>query len=216
MSSTRFSWEKFSAVPIVGIMRNSSFQDLIKILSLYVNSGLNTVEITMDTAKAEEMIRYARKTYDHELNVGAGTVCDVIELRRAIDAGAQFIVTPIVNKKVIKICVKENIPVFSGAFSPTEIYKAWAFGASVVKVYPATSLGAQYIKDIKAPLPQINLMPTGGINLDNLPDFMKAGAYSFGVGSQLFDKEFIKNKNWDALGEHFKDFVEKIRKHNVH
>jgi 2-dehydro-3-deoxyphosphogluconate aldolase/(4S)-4-hydroxy-2-oxoglutarate aldolase len=212
MSSARFSWKKFSAVPIVGIVRNNSFEDLIKILPIYVNSGLNTIEITMDTAKAEEMIRYARNNYDYELNVGAGTVCEVSELRRAIDAGAQFIVTPILNKKVIKICVKENIPVFSGAFSPTEIYKAWSLGASVVKVYPATSLGAQYIKDIKTPLPQIKLMPTGGINLINFAGFMETGAASYGVGSQLFDKKHIENKNWDELGKHFAAFVEKIKK----
>lgn len=212
MSSARFSWKRFSAVPIVGIVRNNSFEDLKKILPLYLDSGLNTIEVTMDTAKAEEMIGYARNNYDDELNVGAGTVCDVSELRKAIDAGAQFIVTPIINKKVIKICVKENIPVFSGAFSPTEIYKAWSFGASVVKVYPATSLGAQFIKDIKTPLPQIKLMPTGGINLNNLSGFMEAGAYSCGVGSQLFDKKHIENKNWDALGNHFSAFVEKIKK----
>lgn len=212
MSSARFSWEKFSAVPIVGIVRNNSCEDLVKILPIYVESGLNTIEITMDTAKAEEMIRYARNNYDHKLNVGAGTVCDVLELRRAIGAGAQFIVTPILNKKVIKICVKENIPVFSGAFSPTEIYEAWSLGASVVKVYPATSLGAQFIKDIKTPLPQIKLMPTGGINLVNLQGFMEAGAASYGVGSQLFDKNHIENKNWDALRNHFAAFVEILNK----
>ena len=104
--------------------------------------------------------------------------------------------------------MKAEIPIFAGAFSPTEIYQAWKLGASMVKVYPATLLGPGYIKDIKAPLGQIKLLPTGGINKENLGSFIKAGAGGLGVGSQLFDKEYIKAENWDALKVHFEGFVE--------
>lgn len=215
MSQTTFSWEKFSTVPIVGILRNYSFEALLDILPLYLESGLSTIEITMNTPQAEEMIRYGRNQYNHKLNIGAGTVCNEQDLKKALDAGAQFIVTPILNKKVIKSCVKKGIPVFPGAFSPTEIYKAWSLGASAVKVYPATSLGAQYIKDIKAPMPQINLMPTGGVNINNLNSFLEAGASSFGIGSQLFDKTYINNQDWNALRKHFEAFVEKVKRNNL-
>jgi 2-dehydro-3-deoxyphosphogluconate aldolase/(4S)-4-hydroxy-2-oxoglutarate aldolase len=106
--------------------------------------------------------------------------------------------------------VSRNIPVFPGAYTPTEIYQAWKLGASMVKVYPATSLGPEYIKDVKAPLNKIKLMPTGGINLDNIQTFIKAGADGLGIGSQLFDKTLIKDENWEGLELHFKQYVSKI------
>lgn len=128
----------------------------------------------------------------------------------AIKAGSQFIVTPILDPDVVRTCVSKNIPVFPGAYTPTEIYQAWKLGASMVKVYPATSLGPEYIKDVKAPLTNIKLMPTGGINLDNIQIFIKAGADGLGIGSQLFDKTLIKDENWDGLELHFKQYVSKL------
>lgn len=210
MSENKFSWPLFDKVPVIGIVRNVSLEDIIEILPAYVQASLTTIEITMNTPDAEEIIKYAIQHYPENLNVGAGTVCTKEDLNKALDSGAQFIVTPIVKRKVIAACVQKQIPVFPGAFSPTEIYKAWTLGASMVKVFPARTLGADFIKDVKAPLSQIKLMPTGGIDIDNIENFKKAGADAFGIGSPLFKKILIKEKDWDGLKEHFKHFVEKV------
>lgn len=210
MNNQEFSWNGFSKVPIVGIIRNLSFDTIEKILPIYLSAGLTTIEITMNTQAAEEIIRFAADKYKGQLNVGAGTVCNTDELDQAIRAGSQFIVTPILDPDVVRTCVSKNIPVFPGAYTPTEIYQAWKLGASMVKVYPATSLGPEYIKDVKAPLNKIKLMPTGGINLDNIQTFIKAGADGLGIGSQLFDKTLIKDQNWEGLELHFKQYVSKL------
>ena len=210
MSENKFSWPLFEKVPVIGIVRNVSLEDVIEILPAYVQAGLTTIEITMNTPGAEDIIRYAIQHYPEILNVGAGTVCTKADLNKALDAGAHFVVTPIVRRKIIVACVHKQIPVFPGAFSPTEIYKAWALGASMVKVFPARTLGADFIKDVKAPLNQIKLMPTGGIDLDNIESFKKAGADGYGVGSPLFKKILIKEKDWDGLKEHFRQFVDKV------
>ncbi len=210
MNNQEFSWNGFSKVPIVGIIRNLSFDTIEKILPIYLSAGLTTIEITMNTQAAEEIIRFAADKYKGQLNVGAGTVCNTDELDLAIRAGSQFIVTPILDPDVVRACVSKNIPVFPGAYTPTEIYQAWKLGASMVKVYPATSLGPEYIKDVKAPLTNIKLMPTGGINLDNIQTFIKAGADGLGIGSQLFDKTLIKDENWEGLELHFKQYVSKL------
>ena len=210
MNNQEFSWNGFSKVPIVGIIRNLSFDTIEKILPIYLSAGLTTIEITMNTQAAEEIIRFAADKYKGQLNVGAGTVCNTDELDLAIRAGSQFIVTPILDPDVVRACVSKNIPVFPGAYTPTEIYQAWKLGASMVKVYPATSLGPEYIKDVKAPLNKIKLMPTGGINLENIQTFIKAGADGLGIGSQLFDKTLIKDENWEGLELHFKQYVSKL------
>lgn len=210
MNNQEFSWNGFSKVPIVGIIRNLSFDTIEKILPIYLSAGLTTIEITMNTQAAAEIIRFAADKYKGQLNVGAGTVCNTDELDLAIRAGSQFIVTPILDPDVVRTCVSKNIPVFPGAYTPTEIYQAWKLGASMVKVYPATSLGPEYIKDVKAPLTNIKLMPTGGINLDNIQTFIKAGADGLGIGSQLFDKTLIKDENWEGLELHFKQYVSKL------
>jgi len=210
MNNQEFSWNGFLKVPIVGIIRNLSFDTIEKILPIYLSAGLTTIEITMNTQAAAEIIRFAADKYKGQLNVGAGTVCDTDELDLAIKAGSQFIVTPILDPDVVRTCVSKNIPVFPGAYTPSEIYQAWKLGASMVKVYPATSLGPEYIKDVKAPLNKIKLMPTGGINLDNIQTFIKAGADGLGIGSQLFDKTLIKDENWEGLELHFKQYVSRI------
>ncbi|MEJ7694784.1 bifunctional 4-hydroxy-2-oxoglutarate aldolase/2-dehydro-3-deoxy-phosphogluconate aldolase [Daejeonella sp.] len=208
MNRSGFSWDAFHRVPVVGIIRGLTFDEIKEILPVYVSSGLTTIEITMNTIAAKEIISYAAANYSGRLNVGAGTVCDERGLEDALSAGAQFIVTPILNDAVIKSCVDQNVPIFPGAYTPTEIYRAWELGASMVKVYPATSLGSGYIKDVKAPLNHIKLMPTGGIHKDNIAEFMQAGADGLGVGSQLFDKKLIKDKDWSGLEEHFRTFAE--------
>ncbi|WP_229368090.1 bifunctional 4-hydroxy-2-oxoglutarate aldolase/2-dehydro-3-deoxy-phosphogluconate aldolase [Telluribacter humicola] len=196
---------------MIGILRHVPQDILEQIIPIYLDAGLTTLEVTMNSEGVEDMIRYVRQHYPTQLIVGAGTVCNQDDLQRALDAGAQFIVTPIINRDVIKACVNVGIPIFPGAYTPTEIYEAWSLGATMVKVFPATSLGPDFIKDVKAPFSQIKLMPTGGVSLDNIGQFLWAGADGLGVGSQLFDKKMIKNKDWDALRRHFDSYVKALR-----
>jgi len=210
MNKNLFSWEKFYQIPLVGIMRNFSLAAVKDILPVYQESGLHTIEITMNTKGAGGIIHFLRRQYPG-FNIGAGTVCTKKELLEAIDAGAQFIVTPVTDKKIIQSCVKQKLPVFPGAFTPTEIYKAWSLGASMVKLYPAKTLGAAYIKDVKAPFGQIKLLPTGGIALDDIAAFRQSGADGFGIGSPLFNKQLIDEKNWPALLQHFKNFAAEVQ-----
>lgn len=210
MSERTFSWELFKKAPLVGIIRNVSPEDVKRILPIYREAGLTTVEITMNTPGATDMIRYALENEHYGLNIGAGTVCTKDDLDAALDAGAQFIVTPVLSKKVVKSCVKKGVPVFPGAYTPTEIFNAWSLGASMVKIYPATALGPGYIKDLKAPMNQLKLLPTGGVSLENMEAFLKAGADGLGIGGQLFDKKLIQDKDWDGLKAHFLQFVQKL------
>ncbi|MNK20815.1 2-dehydro-3-deoxy-6-phosphogalactonate aldolase [compost metagenome] len=203
MSTNRFNEQIFQEMPIIGILRNISLEDISHILPHYLASGLTTLEITMNSPAAEDSIRFAVEKYAGKLNIGAGTVCDMHELELALSAGAQFIVTPIINEDVIKECVKRKIPIFPGAYTATEIYNAWKLGASRIKVFPATSLGPNHFKDLKGPFPNIKLVATGGISLDNLVAFLEAGISGFGIGSTLFNKAYIKEKKWAELFEVF-------------
>ncbi len=211
MSQNPFSQELFKKAPIVGIIRNVSLEDVKQILPVYRQAGLTTIEITMNTPGAEDIIRYAVEHESEGLNIGAGTVCTKEDLENALEAGAQFIVTPIINKKIIKSCAKKGVPIFPGGYTPTELYNAWTWGATMVKIYPATSLGPEYIKDLKAPLNHLKVLPTGGVSLENMDQFLKAGADGLGIGSQLFDKKMIQNKDWAGLKTYFEKFVEKLK-----
>jgi len=204
-----FSWIKFEKVPIVGIIRNISSDAFERIMPLYVQVGFTTIEVTMNTPGAESMIRKAKAVFGDSINIGAGTVCNLIDLQKALDAGSDFIVTPIVVADVIQKCVANDVPVFPGAFSPTEIYTAWSLGASMVKVFPASHLGPDFIQSVKAPFPQIRLMPTGGIGSDDIAHYKKAGADAFGIGSPLFPSQLIKTSNEANIFNHFKTFMEK-------
>lgn len=208
MNRDAFSWPLFAAAPIVGIIRNLPPTDVAALLPIYQAAGLTTIEITLNTPGAEAIIRDALDHHTDGLNIGAGTVCTLDDLEKALGAGAQFIVTPILDEAVIRACVAQGVPIFPGAFTPSEIYKAWSLGASMVKVFPATSLGPGFMKDLKAPLPQIKLLPTGGVTLANLTDFLKAGAEGVGIGSHLFDQNLIKAKDWAGLEAHFRAFAQ--------
>ncbi|MCK9410990.1 MAG: bifunctional 4-hydroxy-2-oxoglutarate aldolase/2-dehydro-3-deoxy-phosphogluconate aldolase [Prolixibacteraceae bacterium] len=205
-----FSWSIFNKMPIMGIVRGICLEDFQKIIPVYVKSGLTTLEVTMNTPNVEHLIKFAVKEYSGIINVGAGTVCSLEDLDVAIDLGAQFIVTPLINEEVIITCVGRNVPIFPGALTPSEIYCAWRLGAEIVKVFPASNLGAGYIQDILGPLEKVRLLPTGGINLNNMESFLKIGVAGFGVGSPLFDKSLIAAKDWEGLGRHFACYVKLI------
>ena len=202
-----FSWERFNQVPIVGIIRNMGREHLETLVGIYAEAGLTTLEVTMNTPGAADIISGLVQRFGHQLNIGAGTVCSPEDLDKALQAGAQFIVTPILEQDVIRSCVAAGIPVFPGAFSPTEIYQAWKLGAPLVKVFPAAKLGPGYIREVLAPLNQIRLLPTGGITLDNFADFLRAGAQGVGIGSGLFPAHLVQGDRWDEYRAFLTDFV---------
>lgn len=194
-----FSWEQFDNMPLVGILRGIRQEDLEEIIPTYIDAGLTTLEITMNTPGVQKILARAVDRFGNDLNIGAGTVCNREDLDRALSAGAQFIVTPVLNEAVVRNCVERNIPVFPGALTPSEIYQAWSWGATLVKVFPASAFGPGYIREVLAPLDQLQLMPTGGISLQNMAEYHRAGAKGFGLGSLLFDKTLIRHKDWAAL-----------------
>lgn len=197
-----FSWERYHRAPIVGIIRGLPLETVRPIAQAYQDAGLYTLEITMNTPGATKTISVLRKEFP-EMNIGAGTVCTMDDLNRVLDAGSQFVVTPVLVEEVVKHSVAQQIPVFPGAYSPTEIYQAWSWGASAVKIFPATQLGAQFVKDVLAPLHQIKLLPTGGVSLENIRAFFSAGAVGVGMGSSLLDKQLIQEGDFAGLKEHF-------------
>jgi 2-dehydro-3-deoxyphosphogluconate aldolase/(4S)-4-hydroxy-2-oxoglutarate aldolase len=208
-----FSWDLFYRLPVVGILRGVEANIVSAIMPLYLQSGFTNIEITMNSAQAPETIEALATTYKTRLNVGAGTVCTEQDLEVALKAGASYVVTPIVHEKVITACVRQNIPVFPGAYTPTEIFTAWNLGASMVKVFPATTLGAGYIKEVKAPLNNIRLLPTGGVSAQNMADFFKAGADGVGMGSQLFPPHLLNKQDRNGLAEHFSQVYQAYRQY---
>ena len=211
MHRSIFSWDLFNKMPVVGIIRNITLEEINFVLPIYKQAGFTTIEITLNTPEALSVIGSLATQYNGELNVGAGTVCTLDDLAAAVNAGANFIVTPIFKAEVVKKCVSMEVPIFPGAFSPTEIYEAWELGASMVKLYPASVVGPAYVSAVLAPLNKVKLMPTGGIHLSNMLAFMKAGATSLGIGSELFDKKIIQKRDSEAMLNHFTLFAQQMQ-----
>ncbi|MGB3801295.1 MAG: bifunctional 4-hydroxy-2-oxoglutarate aldolase/2-dehydro-3-deoxy-phosphogluconate aldolase [Lewinella sp.] len=197
-----FSWESFQALPVIAILRGHSAEQCRRIAEIGMTTGFRTLEVTMNTPEAATIITELRERYP-ELNVGAGTVCSLEDYEIAVAAGAQFIVMPIVDEEVIVSAVAEDIPVFPGAFTPTEVYRAWSLGASAVKLFPAGQLGPGYVSDLLAPLNEVRLLPTGGVDITNAEAYFAAGAFGIGMGSGLLNKEMIRNEDYEGLKSHF-------------
>ncbi|MFA5729143.1 MAG: bifunctional 4-hydroxy-2-oxoglutarate aldolase/2-dehydro-3-deoxy-phosphogluconate aldolase [Candidatus Neomarinimicrobiota bacterium] len=187
---------------LVAVIRLDSDKKLKGIISALQQGGVNALEITMTTPGALEIIkRFATQAGDDFL-IGAGSVLDSETARLAIVNGAQFIVGPVLNPEVIRMCHRYDKVVIPGALTPTEILTAWEQGADIIKVFPATALGPGYLKDILGPLPQVKLLPTGGVTLDNAAEFIRAGACCLGVGTALLNKKMIAAEDWATLAKH--------------
>jgi len=198
----------FKKLPVVGILRFFKRAEVEKLVPASVEGGLCNIEVTMNTAGAEDLIRLTADLVGGKGNVGAGTVTTVETLDKALQAGATFIVTPAVVPDVIRACVERKVPIMPGAMTPTEILTAWRLGATMVKVFPADQLGPGHIKALKAPFPEIPLMPTGGVTVETLPAFKKAGADAFGVGGPLFDPKQVAAWNWGWFREQAARFAQ--------
>lgn len=183
----------------IAIVRLDNLDDALEISSALLSGGITTVEFTLTNAKANDVIKQVRHEFGKRMIIGAGTVLDSENARASIAAGAQFLVTPIVALDVIATGKELNIPVVCGAYTPTEIWTAWQAGAALVKVFPSSGLGPTYFKDVLAPLPDVLLVPTGGVNLDTCGAYLAAGAYTVAVGSNLVGKDRIAAKDWAGL-----------------
>lgn len=202
-----FSKTLFERLPVVGILRGLPPEKLRSVVEASMAGGLTNLEITMNTVGAADQIRAAREIAGGAMNIGAGTVTSLQLLDEALAAGAGFVVTPTIGPGVIQRCVELKVPVFPGAFSPTEIQQAWDLGATMVKIFPADVFGPGYIRSLKAPLPHLKLMPTGGVDVTTLAAYAQAGADAFGVGSPLFRAECIAANDWDWVREQCRAFA---------
>lgn len=191
---------------VVALIRAESPDGLLDCAKALADGGLTSIELTMTTPGAVRMLEKASNELPDFL-FGLGTVLDAETARAGILAGAKFIVTPALRPDVITLCRRYSVPIFCGAFTPTEIVNAWEAGADAAKVFPAEFFGPAYIKSVKAPLPHIELVPTGGVNAENVGDFLKAGAFATAAGSSLVEGKALKEKNWAAITAKAKAFV---------
>ena len=193
--------EKFKRLPVLGIMRGVDIESVEPLVETSVSAGLKTIEITMNTRGAAALIAKAVSSAGKRLMVGAGTVLSVKSLEIAMDAGATFIVTPVLVEDVMKYCVKNRIPVFPGALSVQEIYNAWNAGATMVKVFPSGSFGPKYFKEIKGPFNDIDLLACGGVTPENMKEYFTCGAGAVAFGESVFKREWLKSKDFKSIGE---------------
>ena len=201
---------------VVAIMRAKSSEQLLAAADAIKAGGVNAIEVTMTTPGALDVIRQAVARYGGDVLFGAGTVLDPESARAAILAGAQFVVAPTLNLRTIRLCHRYAVPVMPGAFTPTEILTAWEAGADLVKVFPASVGGPDYLRAIKAPLPQVKLMPVGGVDLDTTAAFIRAGADVVAVGNALVDQKLLDARDFDTLTERARRFREEVVKGRTH
>jgi len=197
----------FKKLPILGILRGIELGIIESLVEEIISTGLETIEITMNTKAASDLIRQAVKIAQKRLCVGAGTVLNMDSLKMALDAGATFIVMPVLVDDVMQYCKKNNIPAFPGALSPQEIYKAWDSGATMVKVFPAKFFGAEYFKEVKAPFNDIELLACGGVTPENMQDFFDSGASAISFGASVFRQEWLKARNFASIKQSISRYV---------
>ena len=190
---------QIEALGVVAVIRLKDPGKLRAVVDAMTEGGVRALEVTMTVPGAVDLIRTLAATLPDGFLLGAGTVIDPATARAVIDAGARFVVGPVFRPDVIAACHEHDVPVMPGCFSPTEILAAHECGADIIKVFPATMLGPQFLKDVRAPLPQVKLMPTGGVTLDNAGDWIRAGAVAVGVGSALLDAKAIDEDRLDVL-----------------
>lgn len=197
---------------IVAVVRAPDPGGLVEVVRALADGGVTVAEVTFTVPGAADVIREAKRQLGDRVLLGAGTVLDPETARAALLAGAEFVVAPTVNPDVIRLCRRYDKLVMPGAFTPTEILAAWEAGADVVKVFPADVLGWSFFKALRGPLPQIKLMPTGGVDLVTAVDFLRAGAVCLGVGSELVVPSWVANRQFDRIADMARQFVEAVRR----
>jgi 2-dehydro-3-deoxyphosphogluconate aldolase/(4S)-4-hydroxy-2-oxoglutarate aldolase len=192
---------------IVAVVRSPDSQQLVEVTRALADGGVTVTEITMTVPDALDVVRQVRRALGDRVLLGAGTILDPETARAALLAGAEYLVAPTVNLEVIRLCRRYDKLVMPGAFTPTEILAAWEAGADVIKVFPAEVLGPAFFKAVRGPLPQVRLMPTGGVDLNTAADFLRAGACCLGVGSQLVEPKAVAEGHFDRIRELARQYV---------
>jgi 2-dehydro-3-deoxyphosphogluconate aldolase/(4S)-4-hydroxy-2-oxoglutarate aldolase len=199
--------EEAGVVAVVRLTEAASGPEVARAL---LEGGVSAIEITMTVPRAVDLIAGLCRALPQAL-IGAGTVTDPAVARAVIDAGAKFVVSPVVRPRMIEACHERQVPAFPGCFSPTEILAAWELGAELVKIFPATSLGPGFIKDLRGPFPSIKVMPTGGVSRENAADWIRAGAAAIGVGTAMVDGKAIAARQFDVITANARAFVDAVR-----
>jgi 2-dehydro-3-deoxyphosphogluconate aldolase/(4S)-4-hydroxy-2-oxoglutarate aldolase len=191
---------------VIALIRADSSESLLDCARALSAGGLNVIELTMTTPGAIELVADVSRTLP-EVMLGLGTVLDAATARAGVAAGAKFIVTPALRPEVIKACHQLGVPVLSGALTPTEIAAAADLGADVIKIFPAEFFGPAYIKSLRAVFPHVELLPTGGVTVKTIADFLRAGAFATAAGSALLDPAALKARDWPAITARAREFV---------
>ncbi|MEB5759222.1 bifunctional 2-keto-4-hydroxyglutarate aldolase/2-keto-3-deoxy-6-phosphogluconate aldolase [Mammaliicoccus sciuri] len=194
---------------LVAVVRGNDEDETKKIVNEIIKGGFKNIEITFTVPNAEEVINQVHKQYGDDIVLGAGTVLDAATAQIAINKGAQYIVSPHLDTNISKLCNVYSIPYLPGCSSATEIIEALRYGSDLIKLFPGGQLGAGFIKDIKGPVPNVELMPSGGVNLDNVSDWIEKGSFAVGIGGDL-TKEFTGN-NYEVISEKAQKYVEAVR-----
>jgi 2-dehydro-3-deoxyphosphogluconate aldolase / (4S)-4-hydroxy-2-oxoglutarate aldolase len=203
--------QRIEASGVVAIIRANSSAELIEVAAAIKAGGVDVIEVTMTTPDALGVISDVAKRFGDEVLVGVGSVLDAETARAAMLAGAEFVVSPTTKPAVIEMCNRYSKVTMPGAFTPTEILTAWESGADYVKVFPSSVAGPKYIKDIKAPLPHIPLVPTGGVSIENAGEFIQAGSAALGVGSALVNNKVIEAGQFEILTENARKLIAAVQ-----
>jgi 2-dehydro-3-deoxyphosphogluconate aldolase/(4S)-4-hydroxy-2-oxoglutarate aldolase len=196
---------------IVAIVRAPSGEMLAELGEALLAGGIACMEVTFTVPAAHRVLEQLRSRLDDRMVLGAGTILDTETARIALLSGAEFLVTPTLNVDVIRLCRRYSAPIMPGAMTPTEILAAWDAGADVVKVFPSEVLGPQYLRAIHGPLPQVRLMPTGGVNLQTAADFLRAGACALGLGTALVERQALQQRDWQRIESLARQYVQIVR-----
>ena len=197
---------------VVAVVRSPDSGRLVEVCRALADGGVTVVEITMTVPDALDVVRAVRVALGDRILLGAGTILDPETARAALLAGAEYLVAPTVNLDVIRLCQRYDKLIMPGAFTPTEILAAWEAGADIVKVFPAEVLGPAFFKAVRGPLPQVRLMPTGGVDLTTAAEFLKAGACCLGVGSQLVEPKAVAAGHFDRIRDLARQYVQVVAK----
>lgn len=204
--------DRIRSIGIIPVVRAASGEEALQAVDAIKAGGLSVLEITMTVPGAVRILEAIAKRFGDEVLVGAGTVLDADTARECVKAGAQFVVSPALNLETIAFCRQAKCAVMPGALTPTEIVQAWSAGADFVKVFPCGAMGgASYIKSLRAPLPQIELVPTGGVSLATAGSFIEAGAVAIGVGADLVDLKAIRSGDSEKVTEMTRAYLEAVR-----
>ncbi len=197
---------------LVPVVRATTSDEALQAVETLASNGIKIFEITLTTPGAIALIRELSGADDSEILIGAGTVLSREQAEKCIEAGTKFIVSPVFNQEIVEFCNDKEIAVMPGALTPTEVFAAWIAGADCVKVFPCEAMGgAKYLKALKSVFPQIEVMPTGGVSLETIADFLEAGAFSVGVGTDLVDVKAIRAGNLQAIAEKTQKYLEIVK-----